>query len=184
MRDRPDSIALTPNTALYRAVTQAETLFDDATEWVSAIHEGGEGTTAEAEAPSVDPLLAMTGQQKRIIAPLVVGDEVQALLLIAWSALAESDVSAVTVFANQAAIAIENARRYRETEELSAFNERLIISMAEGITVLDETGTVTFANPAAAEMMGYAVDELVGLHSTAYIPTDQRAIDGKQEDMP
>ncbi len=171
----PGSIPLTPHTPLHRAVAQAEMLFSTATEEGSA-GAAVETPSAEGETPVVDPLLVLTGQQRRIIAPLAVGGEVQALLVIAGSTLAESDVSAVTVFANQAAIAIENARLYRETEELSAFNERLIVSMAEGIIVLGKAGRVTFANPAAAEMLGYAADGLLGLHWTDYTPSDQRTI--------
>jgi PAS domain S-box-containing protein len=63
-----------------------------------------------------------------------------------------------------------------EIRRLKEFNENLVQSMAEGIAVEDEEGYFTFVNPAAAEMLGYAPEELVGQHVTIVIPPDQRAI--------
>jgi two-component system, cell cycle sensor histidine kinase and response regulator CckA len=122
-----------------------------------------------------EALFALLGQQQRIVAPLTIGGEVRALLVITGSDLSESDLPAVTAFANQAAIAIENARLFRETQHLAAFNERIIDSMAEGLIVQDAEGVVTLANPAAERLLGYPPSGLIGRHWTAYTPSDQRA---------
>jgi PAS domain S-box-containing protein len=47
-------------------------------------------------------------------------------------------------------------------EELSRQQEVLLDSVAEGICGLDRQGKVTFANPAAARLLGAPVDELIG----------------------
>lgn len=68
----------------------------------------------EALHPSIRPLgarlAALFGIRQSIVAPLVVGGEAHGVLFVAGEGLAEHDVPAVTTFANQAAIAIENAQ--------------------------------------------------------------------------
>jgi PAS domain S-box-containing protein len=68
-------------------------------------------------------------------------------------------------------IAAEDLRR------LNAFNERIVQTMAEGIAIEGDKGNFTFANPAAAAMLGYgSPDDLLGKHWTAIIPDDQQHI--------
>jgi PAS domain S-box-containing protein len=68
----------------------------------------------EALHPSIRPLAArlagIFGVRQSIVAPLVVAGEAHGVLFVAGEGLAEHDVPAVTTFANQAAIAIENAQ--------------------------------------------------------------------------
>jgi diguanylate cyclase (GGDEF)-like protein/PAS domain S-box-containing protein len=73
-------------------------------------------------------------------------------------------------FANQAAIAIENARLFEETERLKAFNESIVQGVAEAILIEDAQGILTFVNQAAEELLGYTRQELIGLHWTAIVP--------------
>ncbi|HET7010150.1 MAG TPA: PAS domain S-box protein [Anaerolineales bacterium] len=46
----------------------------------------------------------------------------------------------------------------------------------EGIVIEDADGRLTFVNPAAAGMLGYAQEELIGRHWTLLIPEDQQAV--------
>jgi two-component system cell cycle sensor histidine kinase/response regulator CckA len=126
--------------------------------------------------PLAERLADLLDLKQSIVAPLSIGGEVQGLLAITGDNLTESDVPAVTAFANQAAIAIENTRLYKETQQLASFSGVIIQSIAEGIVVADADGDFTFVNPAAATLLGYAPDELVGLHWTAIIPPDQQPI--------
>ncbi|MBN1484573.1 MAG: PAS domain-containing protein [Chloroflexia bacterium] len=66
--------------------------------------------------PLVDQIAQLVGLRQAIYAPLRVGEELRGLLVIAGKDLLESDVPAVTAFANQAAIALENARLYTELQ--------------------------------------------------------------------
>ena len=68
------------------------------------------------------------------------------------------------IVVEQVAIAIENARLYEETDRLRAFNQNIVQSLGEGIVVEDKSGVITFANPAAAEILNYQPEEIVGLH--------------------
>ena len=65
----------------------------------------------------------------------------------------------------------ENEKELRtasqEVAELSQRNKMILDSAGEGIYGLDGKGVCTFANPAAAQMLGYRSEELVGRNSHA-----------------
>jgi len=56
----------------------------------------------------------------------------------------------------------ERARAQQTLEQLRRQNELLLNAAGEGICGLDRAGKITFANPAAARILGYYVDELIG----------------------
>jgi signal transduction histidine kinase len=62
--------------------------------------------------PLVGQVAAMLGLGQAICAPLSAGGAPHGLLIVAGSGLREADVRAVSAFANQAAIAVENAQLY------------------------------------------------------------------------
>lgn len=53
------------------------------------------------------------------------------------------------------------------------FYEHIVQSMAEGVVAENAEGEFVFVNPAAAAMLGYAQDEMAGMHWTTIIPLDQ-----------
>jgi len=63
--------------------------------------------------PLADRLAAMLGLKQAIHAPLSVGGQTYGLLCMVGTGLTEADMPAVTAFANQMAIAIENAQLYQ-----------------------------------------------------------------------
>jgi diguanylate cyclase (GGDEF)-like protein/PAS domain S-box-containing protein len=58
--------------------------------------------------------------------------------------------------------AIERRQAQFEREELRRRLEVLLESAGEGIWGMDEAGTTTFVNPAAAKMVGWPAEELIG----------------------
>src|SRR4029079_2755655 len=54
--------------------------------------------------------------------------------------------------------------------ELTRRNEILLTSAGEGFLGIDERGTITFANPAAGQFLGRAVQDLVGKRITEAFP--------------
>ena len=93
--------------------------------------EAGVAPIAEALPRPLRPLAGRLADlldwKQSIVAPLVVGGEVHGLLSVSGTDLTEADVPAVTAFANQASIALENAqlveearRRSSDLKELSA----------------------------------------------------------------
>jgi len=67
--------------------------------------------------PIANKVIDIVGKNQSIMAPLIVGGEVTAVISFASTELRESDVPAITAFANQTAIAIENTRLYQETNQ-------------------------------------------------------------------
>ncbi|HDP89553.1 MAG TPA: PAS domain S-box protein, partial [Thioalkalivibrio sp.] len=77
----------------------------------------------------------------------------------------------------QALLNAEGQRVEAEMQRLKEFNEGIVQSMAEGILVQDADGYCTFANPAAARMLGYDDPaELIGCPWTQFVPPDQQPI--------
>jgi PAS domain S-box-containing protein len=95
---------LEPGGFYQRVIAEGKTVFSDP----------GAGPIAEALPRPARPLAgrleALLGVDKAIYAPLQAGGETHSLLTVMGPDLTEADVPAVTAFANQAAIAIENAR--------------------------------------------------------------------------
>jgi len=106
--------------------------------------------------------------QDKVIGVLAIVDEAEERVFT------EDDAHLLSLFADQAAIAIENARLFEEAERLRAFNESIVQGVAEAILIEDAQGILTFANPAAEELLGYSRQELIGLHWSALVPEDQR----------
>jgi len=79
----------------------------------------------------------------------------------------------------------ERKRAEEELRRLHMQNELILNSAGEGICGLDRQGKIIFANPSAARMLGWSVEELVGrpLHQTAH----HSHLDGRplaEEDCP
>jgi len=73
-----------------------------------------------------------------------------------------SDDEELTVsLASQASVAVNNVRLIEETRRLNRRNQMILNTAGEGIFGLDSDGGLTFANPAAADMLGWPAVELV-----------------------
>ncbi|MBM4464260.1 MAG: response regulator [Chloroflexi bacterium] len=68
---------------------------------------------------------------------------------------------------------IERKQAEEEIRRLKDFNESIVQNMAEGIAVEDAEGRIIFVNPAAATLLGYSPQELLGQHWTVIVPPDQ-----------
>lgn len=81
----------------------------------------------------------------------------------------ESARELLTAFANQTAVAIENARLFEsvrsalaETTELKALMDNVFESIASGVITTDEHNRITLSNRAAQEIIGQPADWLKG----------------------
>ncbi len=68
----------------------------------------------------------------------------------------------------------EAKKAEEEIKRLKEFNEGIVQNMTEGIVVTNAEGRHTFVNYAAARMLGYSPDELVGKHWTTIVPSDSQ----------
>jgi PAS domain S-box-containing protein len=110
-----------------------------------------------------------------LVIPLKIDDQIIGAIAIQSPQLAafgDDDVRLMVTFADRAAVALQNAQLRIQSEQVAAFNKSIIQSMAEGIIVENDDGIITFVNPAAAALLGYAEDELTGVARTKFIPND------------
>ncbi|WP_415831179.1 PAS domain S-box protein [Deinococcus frigens] len=61
------------------------------------------------------------------------------------------------------------AVRTQELAEVTRFSTLLLTAAGEGVFGLDASGRITFANPAAARLLGYSVERLIGSQQHALI---------------
>jgi signal transduction histidine kinase len=115
--------AVVPDSYHAQVITEGQTVFFEPDE-----------STAQTAPDQVRPLLgelfATLGIEQVIYAPLRAGDEIRGLLGVCGTGLSEVDVPAMTAFANQAAIAVENARLFKQVhtahEQLQVLSRRLV----------------------------------------------------------
>ncbi|MBM4430030.1 MAG: PAS domain S-box protein, partial [Chloroflexi bacterium] len=69
----------------------------------------------------------------------------------------------------------ERKRMENELRQLKEFNEGIVKGVAEGLLIEDERGTITFANPALENLLGYGAGELVGCHWQQIVPAEDWA---------
>jgi PAS domain S-box-containing protein len=80
-----------------------------------------------------------------------------------------SERDLLTAFANQAAIAIENARLYQSTRSsltevssLKGFMDKIFTSIASGVITTDQNDRITMVNQAAEQILGAPDSKLIG----------------------
>ena len=135
-------------------------------------------TEARSSAKQIATLL---GLQEAIYAPMAIDGQVQGVLLVTGAGLTESDVTAISTFANQAATAVENAHLYQEiryhaenlehivaerTAALQESEERFrgaFEHAAIGRALSSAEGRFIRVNRAFFQMLGYTQEELLGL---------------------
>ncbi|MGB6313210.1 MAG: PAS domain S-box protein, partial [Pseudolabrys sp.] len=95
----------------------------------------------------------------------------------------DQQIALIETFADQAVIAIENARLYNDLQEREARIRRLVESNIIGIFIGDSRGRIIEANDAFLEMLGYGHDDVISgrmrwtkLTPTEWAPADEDAL--------
>ncbi|MDT7042486.1 PAS domain S-box protein [Candidatus Nitronereus thalassa] len=103
--------------------------------------------------------------------PLVIEDEVLGVMgAFSQQALSPQILHMMELVAARIAQSLAHKRHEKEIHELAARNALLLTSAGEGIYGVDTEGLTTFVNPAAANMLGYRAEELIGqpMHKTVH----------------
>jgi PAS domain S-box-containing protein len=80
-----------------------------------------------------------------------------------------NDRALLQSFANQAAIAVDNAQLYQQVIQDKQRMDALLDSAADGILILSPAHTITRCNPAFARMLGASMKDIVGKSHEAVI---------------
>ncbi len=96
---------------------------------------------------------------------------------------ADSERELITAFANQAAVAIENARLFSslkqtlaEVTELKSLMDNIFASIASGVITADIEDQITLCNRAAESILGYGAADIIGRRLDDVLPTVAREI--------
>jgi PAS domain S-box-containing protein len=150
-------------------------MIDDYSRW--------EGRAAAfAEAPFHRVLGVPLKVKERVIGVIDVTDDAQT------GPFSQEDIRLVRLFADQAAIAVENARLYQQAQQeiaerrrveeaLRASEERfraLIENSSDMISLLNSDGVIVYASPSVTRVLGYALDEYVGRDGFDLLHPDDR----------
>ena len=121
--------------------------------------------------PNAAEALREISIQSAITLPLRAGEQTfGALTLVAESReLEDSDFELAQELAARAAIAVDNARLYREAER-RAEAALALAYVGDGVILLDQDGRVRFWNAAAAAITGVREADAVGRHPTEVLP--------------
>lgn len=106
-----------------------------------------------------NPLIQFFKPKAFILAPLTVRGKVIGVLLADRvhqdATITDGDREFIVSFANQIAIALENAVLYRKLEVSERKHRELIENAHEGIWIIDEQGVIKFANRRMREITGH-----------------------------
>ena len=121
------------------------------------------------EIPEINRLLKQIsmGNLSAVGLPLIAHQEVIGFIYIFRNyqgMFSANDRSLLSSFANQAAIAVRNARLYTEVNREKQRIDAMLDSAADGILILNPNHSIERTNAAFARMTGILQDELVKMH--------------------
>ncbi|MCK4426392.1 MAG: PAS domain S-box protein, partial [Deltaproteobacteria bacterium] len=106
-----------------------------------------------------NPLLLRLKPKAFVLVPMIVRGRLVGIMLgdnqNDRDFVTEIDKNFLTSFANQIAMALENANLYRKLEDSERKYREIVENVNEGIWILDGNGTIRFANCHLGEMLGY-----------------------------
>jgi PAS domain S-box-containing protein len=125
------------------------------------------------EDPELRRIIDELGLRSSICVPLIArGRTLGALTLIAAEThppYTQADFELATELAHRSAVAVDNARLYREAER-GANAARALAYVADGVVLLDRNGEIRYWNSAAASIAGVAEDEAIGRPVDEVVP--------------
>lgn len=122
-----------------------------------------------ARMTNIDKIIAKYQERKSFLhVPLKVKDKVLGTIGVdryrTQMNITPKEVKDLTIFANQAAIIIENARLYKELREQRILSEKIIESYINGVLVCNVHGKIIHINPKAEEILGVENNPAVKLN--------------------
>jgi len=112
---------------------------------------------------SIPPLLPQANS--RLLAPIKRENQTLGMVIVESSSpriFKEASRHVLTILADHAAIALENARLFQESQMEKQRVSLIIHSIADGLFTTDATGHILTLNPAAERLTGWSAEESVG----------------------
>jgi PAS domain S-box-containing protein len=129
-------------------------------------------------------VLMMLGSKSFVTIPLMAQDKAIGLIMVdniyTKQTITDEDIKGLSIFANQAGMAIENARLYEKLTnkieianeelrqkiialtEMRNFNDSILQNMSNGLITVDLEGKIIYFNSSAEAILGYEAYEVAG----------------------
>jgi len=167
-------------------VVASENIGKDSTGTRLGLGEGAMGHVARTREPLIIPSyhewLGRSGQYADVTvhsvmaAPLLIGRRLVGAIATVHSdpsrVFGPEDLRLLTMFAPQAAIAIENARLYAAAQRQKQYFEELVSNSPVAIVTLDRNHNVVSCNPAFEKLFGYSQVEAIGRNLDDLVATE------------
>ena len=124
------------------------------------------------------------GEDHVIIAPLQTKDNTLGYMLLCnkesrhgVEAFNQTDLDLLTALCNQGAVALDNARLFKDITEAKQFNESILGSIATGVITLDTLGEIDSINQAGQNILKMGMDEIIGNHYMFLFEKDEEILE-------
>ena len=123
-------------------------------------------------------------EENLIIVPLRAKDKTQGYMLLSdketrkgVEPFSEVDLDLLTALCNQAAVAMDNAKLFKEITKEKQFNESILGSIATGVITLDPIGEIDSINTAGLSILKMDKESIVGNHYMFLFEKDEHIIE-------
>ena len=123
------------------------------------------------------------GEHHIIIAPIRAKDNILGYMVLCnketrhgVEAFTQTDLDLLSALCNQGAVALDNARLFRDITEAKQFNESILGSIATGVITLDPLGEIDSINQAGMNILKMNSDEIIGNHYMYLFEKDMEII--------
>ena len=89
----------------------------------------------------------------------------------------QNDLDLLTAFSNQAAVALDNAKLFRDIQHEKQFNESILNSIATGLLTLDSLGEIDSVNPSGKKILNMNEDDIIGNHYMYLFNKDEAVLE-------
>jgi PAS domain S-box-containing protein len=126
--------------------------------------------------------VAQTVLRSVLCVPLIYKDRVTGAVYVdnrlRAGVFTEREKTLLVAFANQMAVAIENARLFMQVQasleaitELKEVMSNVLDSIGSGVVTTDAEDRISLFNPAATEILGYPEEQVIGVHLNGVLPS-------------
>jgi adenylate cyclase len=123
------------------------------------------------------------GEDHVIIAPIQAKENILGYMVLCnketrhgVEAFTQTDLDLLSALCNQGAVALDNARLFKDITEAKQFNESILGSIATGVITLDPLGEIDSINRAGMNILKMNRDETVGNHYMYLFEKDMEII--------
>ena len=123
-------------------------------------------------------------EKNLIIAPIAVKKKTQGYMMLCNKETRKGvqpfnslDLDLLTALCNQAAVAMENAKLFKEITKEKQFNESILGSIATGVITIDPLGEIDSINSAGIKILKKEKEEIIGNHYMYLFEKDEDVLE-------